>query len=54
MEEIQHTINKGLNNLMPAFDKQLSENEILALGAYIRHAGFRVTAKTREPRSSVC
>ncbi|MCG9640597.1 c-type cytochrome [Vibrio sp. Isolate34] len=39
IEEIQHTINKGLNNLMPAFDKQLSENEILALGAYIRHAG---------------
>lgn len=39
IEEIQHTINKGLNNLMPAFDKQLTENEILALGAYIRHAG---------------
>ncbi|MGR5334482.1 c-type cytochrome [Vibrio gigantis] len=39
IEEIQHTINYGLNNLMPAFDKQLTENEILALGAYIRHAG---------------
>ncbi|MEZ9001454.1 c-type cytochrome [Vibrio splendidus] len=39
IEEIQHTINKGLNNLMPAFDEQLTENEILALGAYIRHAG---------------
>ncbi|WP_139684206.1 c-type cytochrome [Vibrio tasmaniensis] len=39
IEEIQHTINKGLNNLMPAFDKQLTENEILALGAYIRHGG---------------
>ncbi|MEC7941471.1 MAG: c-type cytochrome [Pseudomonadota bacterium] len=39
IEEIQHTINYGLNNLMPAFDNQLSENEILALGAYIRHAG---------------
>ncbi|CAH6988887.1 putative diheme cytochrome c-553 [Vibrio chagasii] len=39
IEEIQHTINYGLNNLMPAFDGQLSENEILALGAYIRHAG---------------
>lgn len=39
IEEIQHTINYGLNNLMPAFDEQLSENEILALGAYIRHAG---------------
>ncbi|MBY7730114.1 c-type cytochrome [Vibrio splendidus] len=39
IEEIQHTINYGLNNLMPAFDEQLTENEILALGAYIRHAG---------------
>ncbi len=39
IEEIQHTINYGLNNLMPAFDEQLAENEILALGAYIRHAG---------------
>lgn len=39
IEEIQHTINYGLNNLMPAFDNQLTENEILALGAYIRHAG---------------
>ncbi|MGB1278855.1 MAG: c-type cytochrome, partial [Vibrio cyclitrophicus] len=39
IEEIQHTINHGLNNVMPAFDKQLTENEILALGAYIRHAG---------------
>jgi mono/diheme cytochrome c family protein len=38
IEEIQHTINYGLNNLMPAFDKQLTQNEILALGAYIRHA----------------
>ena len=39
IEEIQHTINYGLNNLMPAFENQLTENEILALGAYIRHAG---------------
>ncbi|MCX2761010.1 c-type cytochrome [Vibrio sp. Sgm 22] len=39
IEEIQHTINYGLNNLMPAFNEQLTENEILALGAYIRHAG---------------
>ncbi|CAH7016713.1 putative diheme cytochrome c-553 [Vibrio chagasii] len=39
IEEVQHTINYGLNNLMPAFDNQLTENEILALGAYIRHAG---------------
>ncbi|WP_411063970.1 c-type cytochrome [Vibrio rotiferianus] len=39
IEEIQHTINYGLNNLMPAFENQLSEHEILALGAYIRKAG---------------
>ena len=38
IEEIQHTINYGLNNLMPAFEGQLSANEILALGAYIRHS----------------
>lgn len=39
IEEIQHTINYGLNNLMPAFENQLTHNEILAIGAYIRHAG---------------
>ncbi len=39
IEEIQHTINYGLNNRMPAFENQLSENEILAIGAYIRQAG---------------
>ncbi|WP_261883790.1 c-type cytochrome [Vibrio pelagius] len=38
IEEIQHTINFGLNNLMPAFEEQLTANEILALGAYIRHS----------------
>ncbi|WP_434763196.1 c-type cytochrome [Vibrio fortis] len=38
IEEIQHTINYGLNNLMPAFEGQLTENEILALGAYIRRS----------------
>ena len=38
IEEIQHTINYGLNNLMPAFEEQLTANEILALGAYIRHS----------------
>lgn len=38
IEEIQHTINYGLNNLMPAFEGQLTANEILALGAYIRHS----------------
>lgn len=38
IEEIQHTINYGINNLMPAFEGQLTANEILALGAYIRHS----------------
>ncbi|MGR5557738.1 c-type cytochrome [Vibrio fortis] len=38
IEEIEHTINYGLNNLMPAFEGQLTANEILALGAYIRHS----------------
>ncbi|GEM75108.1 cytochrome c [Vibrio sagamiensis] len=37
-EEIQYTINKGLNNIMPAFEHQLSHNEILAIGAYLRDA----------------
>ena len=36
IEEIQHTIKYGLNNVMPAFEKQLTHNEILALGAYLR------------------
>ncbi|MGF1902356.1 cytochrome-c oxidase, cbb3-type subunit III [Aliivibrio sifiae] len=35
IEEIQHTINYGLNNIMPAFEDQLSDNDILALGAFI-------------------
>jgi cbb3-type cytochrome c oxidase subunit III len=35
IEEIQHTINKGLNNVMPAFAHQLSSDEILAMGAFI-------------------
>ncbi|GLS91921.1 hypothetical protein GCM10007916_29910 [Psychromonas marina] len=35
IEEIQHTINNGINNLMPAFSEQLSENQILAIGAYL-------------------
>ncbi|MDK9738199.1 c-type cytochrome [Vibrio sp. D404a] len=38
IEEIEHTINYGLNNLMPAFEGQLTDNEILALGAYIRYS----------------
>ncbi|GAD90233.1 hypothetical protein VHA01S_037_00210 [Vibrio halioticoli NBRC 102217] len=35
IEEIQHTIKFGLNNVMPAFDKQLTRNEILAIGAML-------------------
>mgnify|MGYP000002479575 CR=1 FL=1 len=35
IEEIKHTIDFGLNNLMPGFESQLSDNEILAVGAYI-------------------
>ncbi len=38
IEEIQHTIRAGLNNVMPAFGEQLSQNEILAIGAYITYA----------------
>lgn len=37
IEGITHTINNGLNNVMPAFANQLSDTEIQALGAYIRH-----------------
>ncbi|CAM4054611.1 c-type cytochrome [Vibrio neonatus] len=35
IEEIQHTIKFGLNNVMPAFNKQLTRNEILAIGAML-------------------
>ncbi|OED84815.1 c-type cytochrome [Vibrio breoganii] len=35
IEEIQHTIRFGLNNVMPAFEGQLSRNQILAIGAMI-------------------
>ncbi|GAD80179.1 c-type cytochrome [Vibrio ezurae] len=35
IEEIQHTIKFGLNNVMPAFEKQLTRNEILAIGAML-------------------
>ncbi|WP_261817839.1 c-type cytochrome [Vibrio gallicus] len=38
IEEIQHTILYGLNNVMPAFEKQLSRNEILAIGAMLTKA----------------
>ncbi|PSU36316.1 c-type cytochrome [Photobacterium lutimaris] len=38
IEEIQHTIRAGLNNVMPAFGDQLTQNEILAIGAYITKA----------------
>ncbi len=39
IEEIQHTINYVIEQPTPVFYEQLTENEILALGAYIRHAG---------------
>ncbi len=39
IEEIQHSISYGITNVMPAFGEQLTHNEILALGAYIRQAG---------------
>ncbi|CAH0993135.1 Cytochrome c6 [Sinobacterium norvegicum] len=35
IEEIQHTINYGLNNVMPAFSGQLNDSEILATAAFI-------------------
>lgn len=35
IEEIQHTIRYGLNNVMPAFEKHLTKNEILAIGAML-------------------
>ncbi len=38
IEEIQHTIRAGLNNVMPAFGQQLTKDEILAIGAYITKA----------------
>lgn len=45
IEEIQHTIRAGLNNVMPAFGEQLSQNEILAIGAYITHARLENDAR---------
>jgi thiosulfate dehydrogenase len=45
IEEIQHTINNGLNNVMPGFEGQLSNNEILALGAYITEQRIAKNAK---------
>ncbi|MGF1688943.1 c-type cytochrome [Photobacterium japonica] len=38
IEDIQHTIRNGINNVMPAFGDQLSHNEILAMGAFITKA----------------
>ncbi|CAM3116576.1 c-type cytochrome [Vibrio rarus] len=35
IEEIQHSIRFGLNNVMPAFASQLTHNEILAIGAML-------------------
>lgn len=37
IDGIIHTLNNGLDNVMPAFSQQLSDVEIQALGAYIRH-----------------
>ncbi|MDB2386676.1 c-type cytochrome, partial [Shewanella sp.] len=45
IEEIQHTIEFGLSNKMPAFTGQLSRNEILALGAFITSARLDYDAK---------
>ncbi|MEZ9820739.1 c-type cytochrome [Shewanella sp. 10N.286.45.A1] len=45
IEEIKHTIEFGLNNLMPAFDEQLSRNEVLAIGAYITEQRLDYDAK---------
>ncbi|UJF19732.1 c-type cytochrome [Vibrio sp. SS-MA-C1-2] len=38
IEEIQTTIRGGLNNVMPAFGNQLSDNKILAIGAYLNRS----------------
>ncbi|PSV30596.1 MULTISPECIES: cytochrome-c oxidase, cbb3-type subunit III [unclassified Photobacterium] len=45
VEGIISTVKYGLNNLMPAFEEQLSDSEIQALGAYIRHQGNRQNEK---------
>ena len=45
IDEIQYTIRFGLNNLMPAFAEQLSENQILALGAFITKARLDADAR---------
>lgn len=45
IKEIQHTIRNGINNVMPAFGKQLTYNEILALGAFITKARLDEDAK---------
>ncbi|MGF1777141.1 c-type cytochrome [Vibrio nomapromontoriensis] len=45
IEEIQHTIRNGLNNVMPAFGQQLSQDEILAIGAYMTKSRLDEDAK---------
>ncbi|OBT15574.1 cytochrome C [Vibrio sp. UCD-FRSSP16_10] len=45
IEEIQHTISYGLNNVMPGFEKQLTHNEVLAIGAMITKARLDNNAK---------
>ncbi|OEF22866.1 cytochrome-c oxidase, cbb3-type subunit III [Vibrio rumoiensis] len=38
INEIKTTVREGLDSVMPAFDKQLSNAQITALGAFITHA----------------
>ncbi|MFT5789490.1 MAG: thiosulfate dehydrogenase [Shewanella sp.] len=45
IEEIKHSIEFGLNNLMPAFSEQLSRNDVLAIGAYITEQRDRYDEK---------
>ncbi|MGS0692815.1 c-type cytochrome [Shewanella sp. 30m-9] len=45
IEEIIFTIEYGLNNVMPAFEGQLIEDEILAIGAYITEQRLDYDAK---------
>ncbi|GHA31656.1 c-type cytochrome [Photobacterium aphoticum] len=52
IEEIQHTIRSGINNVMPAFENQLSHNEILALGAYITKARLDEDGKLAQLEAS--
>ncbi|WP_305419966.1 cytochrome-c oxidase, cbb3-type subunit III [Photobacterium leiognathi] len=48
IEGINATVTYGLNNVMPAFENQLTDDEIQALGAYIRHQGNEQQNKLAE------